>query len=154
MQIEMNRDVINENGTERKVIILVSVLVLMWSVTTGFKLWGYELFKSHMDLQPLAPFIKDLLKIALPFAELSVAVLLVCPRTYLYGLYLSLGLLTLFCGYIGFLYLTQPKLPCACGGPISGLKWWQHLLFNLSFIAIAVWSVYLSLKRKEEAMSP
>ena len=79
-----------------------------------------------------------------PAAEALIALFLIIPQTYKWGLYGFTGLMTLFTGYIVSMVLWAKKLPCHCGGAIEKLSWTQHIWFNLAFIAIAVFALWLS----------
>ena len=79
-----------------------------------------------------------------PAAEALIALFLIIPQTYKWGLYGFIGLMTLFTGYIVSMVLWAKKLPCHCGGAIEKLSWTQHIWFNLAFIAIAVFALWLS----------
>ncbi|MDX3914533.1 MULTISPECIES: MauE/DoxX family redox-associated membrane protein [Olivibacter] len=140
--------------SEQTVIILTTLLTLLWAVTAGIKLRDYKTFKNQMDLQPLLPFLKGTTKLILIPSELLAALLLVLEKTRRFGLKMSLWLLVIFSGYIIFLFITQPHLPCACGAPFKQLSWWQHLLFNCTFIALNIWALILYRKRKEVKMGP
>lgn len=140
--------------SEQMVIILTTLLTLMWAVTAGLKLWDYKIFKGQMDLQPLLPILKKIVKLVLVPSELLTALLLVIEGTRRFGLKMSLILLISFSGYIIWLFITQPNLPCACGAPFKQLVWWQHLLFNCSFIGLNIWALIQYRKRKEVKMGP
>jgi hypothetical protein len=79
-----------------------------------------------------------------PIAEILVALLMIIPRTYKWGLYFFTGLMTLFTLYILSMLLWATKLPCHCGGAIEKLTWVQHVWFDLAFIAIAIFALWLS----------
>ncbi|MFI5140403.1 MAG: MauE/DoxX family redox-associated membrane protein, partial [Sphingobacteriales bacterium] len=79
-----------------------------------------------------------------PAAEVLISLLLIIPQTYKWGLYGFTGLMTLFTGYIVSMVLWAKKLPFHCGGAIEKLSWAQHIWFNLAFIAIALFALWLS----------
>jgi len=79
-----------------------------------------------------------------PAAEISISVLLSIPNTYRWGLYGFTCLMILFTGYILSIVLWAKRLPCHCGGVIEKLSWTQHIWFNLAFIALAVFALWLS----------
>ena len=69
--------------------------------------------------------------------ETLVALLLIWPDTNRLGLWGTFGLMIAFTLYISAMLLFAERLPCHCGGAIEKLTWWQHLLFNCGFIALA-----------------
>jgi uncharacterized membrane protein YphA (DoxX/SURF4 family) len=78
-----------------------------------------------------------------PFTELAIALLLIIPRTQRQGLYLFVLLMSAFTLYIASMLLWAETKTCHCGGAISSLTWEQHLMFNIGFILIAIFGIYL-----------
>lgn len=118
--------------------ILTALLILLWVYTASSKLMEFSVFQFQMELQPLPDWLSWLLGWTLPPAELALAGLLAITRTRYAGLWLSFATLLLFSAYILWMLMTQDSLPCACGGPIDGFNWWQHLAFNLFFALLAL----------------
>ncbi|MBB3058280.1 hypothetical protein FHS11_004729 [Mucilaginibacter gotjawali] len=114
------------------------------------------LYTAHSKWTDHARFLKGLSRVSfiagfalyiswlVPAAEVLISILLIIPQTYKWGLYGFTGLMTLFTGYIISMVLWAKKLPCHCGGAIEKLSWPQHIWFNLAFIAIAVFALWLS----------
>jgi uncharacterized membrane protein YphA (DoxX/SURF4 family) len=78
-----------------------------------------------------------------PIAEIIVCVLLLVPATCKWGLYGFTGLMMVFTGYILSMLFWAEKLPCHCNLIIEKLSWGQHLWFNVGFIALAVFALWL-----------
>ena len=51
--------------------------------------------------------------------------------------------MTIFTLYIGYMVAFVPKLPCSCGGIIQKMSWNQHLIFNVGFILLGVYAIWL-----------
>lgn len=85
-------------------------------------------------------------------AEIIVCVLLLVPATIKLGLYGFTGLMTVFTGYILSMLFWAEKLPCHCNLIIEKLSWRQHLWFNVGFIALAVFALWLG-KAKEKLIT-
>lgn len=83
-----------------------------------------------------------------PLIELFVAALLIIPKTQKLGLYLFTGLMGVFTFYILSMLFWANKLPCHCGGAIEKLSWPQHFWFNIGFMALASFAIWLSKKSK------
>lgn len=118
-------------------------------------LFVYTGFSKLMDNQPLftalrnAPLflktsIANFLSGVVPITEILLAMLLSHKKTSRYGWTGTIILLTLFTLYTGWIVLISPYEPCTCGGLMSLLSWKQHLIFNLSSLALAIWAYRLN----------
>lgn len=117
--------------------ICTTLLILMWTYASWSKLLNYPETQAAMRNQIFPIWIADLLSFSIPILELTVAVLLVIPHLHKMGMWISLTLLSAFTLYIlGIEMFLFGKIPCSCGGIISGFSWMQHLLFNLTFMLI------------------
>ena len=84
---------------------------------------------------------------AVPVAEISVAVLMIIPKAYKFGLWAFVALMAMFTGYILGMLLWATKLPCHCGGVIETLTWQQHIWFNMIFVGLAIFALRLCKKK-------
>lgn len=91
---------------------------------------------------PYAAFVA----IAVPIVELLISVLLVIPATQKLGLWAFATLLFVFTLYIASMLLWAEKLPCHCNLILAKLSFGQHLVFNIGFILLALWGIYLMKK--------
>ncbi len=122
----------------RLIIEIISfMLILLFTYAAVSKLMQWQQFASALGRMPFFKNIPVFMAIGLPTTELIVAGLLFIPRTKIIGFYASLALMLLFTGYLGYMVLFVPALPCSCGGVLSLLTWRQHIVFNLFFIALA-----------------
>lgn len=120
------------------------LLILLWVYAAAGKLMQFETFRLQMARQHLGEFITPLLPYGLPFAELGCAGLLVFPLTRSAGLVLSVFLMSVFTGYIGLVLLHAfGNIPCACGGVISALGWRSHFVFNIFFLLLSTYTLYV-----------
>ncbi|MFN0293482.1 MauE/DoxX family redox-associated membrane protein [Pedobacter helvus] len=78
-----------------------------------------------------------------PITEIAVALAIILPWTQKLGLYLFTIMMGIFTFYIASMLLWAEKKPCHCGGAIEMLTWEQHLVFNISFILMAIFGIYL-----------
>ncbi len=125
-----------------------SFLILLWVFTATSKIADFSTFRSQMQTQPIPEWLSIPLTWLLPSGELLIACMLFIRKTQYIGLFLSVCALFCFTLYIGWMLVSFHDLPCACGGPINGLNWWQHVLFNLFFSALAVSGIVLNLKER------
>jgi len=79
-----------------------------------------------------------------PLTEIIIALLLLIPKTSKWGLYSFTTLMLIFTGYIISALIWEKKLPCHCGGAIEKLSWSQHIWFNIAFIALAIFALWLN----------
>jgi len=78
-----------------------------------------------------------------PLVEIIIALLLLIPRTAKAGFYCFTTIMTVFTIYIISAMIWEKKLPCHCGGAIEKLSWSQHIWFNLAYISIAIFALWL-----------
>ena len=131
--------------------IISGLLILLFLYTGLSKLLEPEKFLFSLEKSPLLSPFSGFISIALPAGEIILAALLFFKRTQLKGLWISLGLLSLFTAYLIYMVVFHDKLPCSCGGVISKMTWKQHIFFNLFFVlltAIAIYTHYKELKQK------
>ena len=133
------------NSSRDILIFLICLICLVLFICTA-----YDKFNDHQR------FYKGLSRVAViggsalyiswlvPSAEALIAVLLILPPTYKWGLYGFSSLMLLFTCYIVSMVLWAKKLPCHCGGAIEKLSWTQHIWFNMVFIALALFALWLS----------
>jgi putative oxidoreductase len=115
-----------------RVRIISALLVLLFVYAAASKLLFIKGFTNQMLNQPLPVWLSRSLVWMLPAAELYTAGLLAFRTTRRTGLYMSLGLMMAFTGYV-MLVLSKAfeRIPCSCGGIISQFSWPAHLALNL-----------------------
>ncbi len=119
--------------------IVCFLLIFLFVYTAVSKLGDIPGFSADMQNQPLPAMLKNNLIWVLPASELLAAGLLVFDKTRLTGLFVSLILMLTFTLYVAMVLLNVFEyVPCSCGGVISSLSWWQHLVFNLFFSVLAL----------------
>ena len=133
--------------TDRKTVYLNSIcilLILLWTYTAISKLMDIEEFKRQLYNQTFGRSIANLLIWLLPSTELCAAILLCFKKSRSIGLLLSFSLMLLFSVYIGLVLLNYyGRTPCACGGVLSGLGWKAHFWFNIGYLLLAGYGVWL-----------
>lgn len=127
-----------------KIKILTVLLLCLWIPVSIDKLLNFELFRNGILRQPFSDTLAYVVVYSLPVLEVLTVVLLLLPKLRLYGFLLSTVLMTAFTVYIGIaLAGAWEKLPCGCGSVISGLSWKQHLIFNVFFLLISGYGLYI-----------
>lgn len=125
-------------------VVLVSLLLILLLAYTGLtKLLEGKMFYDNIRNSPIfgGETIAAIAAIVIPVSEIVVALLIVCRRTRLLGLYAALVLMLIFAGYTVSLLFFAPSLPCSCGGIISLLSWKQHLMLVLVFLFLILLSI-------------
>jgi len=123
---------------------ICTLLVLLWVYTAGSKLSDFAEFKRQLANQTFGKNAASLLLWFIPLSEIVAALLLLFSKTRVFGLILSAILMCLFTGYIG-LVLTgyYDRMPCSCGGVLKDMGWHLHFWFNLYFLFISCFGIWL-----------
>lgn len=127
--------------------VISGLLILLFLYTGLSKLFEHDKFVYNLGKSPLLSSFSGFISIALPIGEIILTSLLLFKKTQLKGLWLSLGLLTLFTIYLTYMVSFHDKLPCSCGGVISKMSWTQHIFFNLFFVLLS-WIAIRLMKMK------
>jgi hypothetical protein len=133
--------------------IICGLVLCLFLYTAVSKINGFENFKGVLRISPLVGNKNVIAAYGIVLSEIVVSVLLFIATTRRAGLIAALALLIVFTFYIGYMLAFAPQLPCACGGVISSLGWKQHLLFNLFFIAIMLWTLRTKAKPYKNSLS-
>ncbi|SDL77304.1 Uncharacterised protein [Sphingobacterium mizutaii] len=124
--------------------IVIVLLLLLWIPVSIDKIIDFPAFKEGIIRQPFSDTLGYILIYTLPALELIIVLALVMEKFHKAGLVLSTILMTAFTSYIAVALMgAWEKLPCGCGTVISGMSWTQHLLFNIFFLTLSGWGLYL-----------
>ncbi len=129
---------------------ICTLLILLWIYTASSKLMDVQEFKRQLANQTLGKNAAIFLLWFIPISEILAALLLLFTKTRLAGLALSAGLMFLFTSYIGLVLLGYyDRVPCSCGGVLKEMGWQMHFWFNLYFLAISCFGLWLIKSGKE-----
>lgn len=123
--------------------IISALFILLFLYTAINKTSDIQSTVNVIKRAPLISLFPVTMAWAIVIIEYVITILLFLPNTKKTGLYFSLGLMTVFTLFIGYMKLFIPKLPCSCGGVISQMTWNQHLIFNLIFTTLAIIGILL-----------
>ncbi len=128
--------VMNHSFVQKRIfpLVLSNGLIFLFCYTASSKLVEHAAFLSILRSSPILHRYAWFVSWMIPVVEIIVAGLLFFPATNSTGLRLSLVLLILFTGYIAYMMLFFPRLPCSCGGIIQSLSWGQHLGLNIFLV--------------------
>ncbi|SHM93264.1 MauE/DoxX family redox-associated membrane protein [Mucilaginibacter sp. OK098] len=125
------------------------LLILMFSYATASKLITFATFRTQMLVQPVPRWSVDFLIYAVPISEIITVAVLLFKKSMAVGFYLSSILMAAFSVYVG-LAMTgiYGDIPCSCGGIIRHLRWPGHFAFNLIFLAISIYGIFIDLRER------
>lgn len=126
--------------------IIVAMLVILWIYTGLNKAFDYDDFKFQLGRSPFLQNISGFIAATLPAGEVLIAIILVFPRTRMFGLLLSFFLMLMFSGYIYAMLHFSYYIPCSCGGVLGALSWENHLIFNIFYTLLALTGLILQSK--------
>jgi uncharacterized membrane protein YphA (DoxX/SURF4 family) len=133
------------------IIETITILNIILFLYTGIsKLMDYSVFKEQLAESPILAWAAKPVALLLPWLEFAIVLMLIIPRWRLKGLYASFILMTLFTIYIIALFSISTEMPCSCGGIMEELSWQQHIAFNIGFVLLNAWCIYLLKKEKDE----
>lgn len=134
--------------------ILTICLLLLWIPVSMEKILHFEAFEISMFKQPFPVWFIKPVSISVPIVEALTAILLVFRKTRLLGFYFSFGLMLVFTGFVGMALMGILKNAlCNCATVISGMSWKTHFFFNLLFLIISAYGIYLLKNNKVPAIS-
>jgi len=132
--------------------IVIVLLLLLWIPVSIDKIIDFPVFKEGIIRQPFSDTLGYILIYALPFGEVLVVLALVSDKYRKEGLILSSLLMVAFTAYIAVALMgAWEKLPCGCGSVVSGMNWTQHFFFNLFFLFLSGWGLYLWYKLRSSS---
>lgn len=123
--------------------IIACLLQFIFCYAAISKVSDMEKFRTEVGQSPLLTYFVGVIVIAVPAIELIAVGLLFFNKTRLWGMYLSLFLMTSFTAYILAIMKFAAYVPCSCGGILSGMNWSQHLAFNCLFTGLALTGVII-----------
>lgn len=112
--------------------------VALWGYAAFSKLLVFETFRSQLGQSPLLKTTAGFVAIALPVAEILLALMLIFDRTKRAGIIASFTLMSVFTLYLIGMLTFSKDIPCSCGGILQEMTWTQHIYFNIGFVILAL----------------
>lgn len=128
--------------------IIAGIFIILFLYTAINKFSTISQFQQVLSKSPLIGNLAYPISRIVPLCELVIVALLFFPSTRQAGICSSLFLVTAFTIYLAYMLVFSPWLPCSCGGVLSQLSWKQHILFNTSFIMLALSAILIRRKYK------
>lgn len=125
----------------RKVLVevIVFLCVLLFVYAGSSKLIATDKFLAQIRNAPYIGPYSPVIVYAIPLLEWVIALLLLWPRSRLWGFGLFTVLMVIFTVYIVLIITVAPHIPCSCGGVLEQLGWGDHLVLNVVFIGLGIW---------------
>lgn len=132
-----------------QVITVISLICLfLFALSAYDKIIDHERFLKGVSRVKYIGAYAWLIAVAVPVAEILICGFLSVPSFRKLGLYGFAALMSIFTLYIAVMLLWAEKLPCHCNLIVETLSFGQHLVFNLAFIGLAVFALWLNKKHK------
>ena len=122
-------------------------LMMLFAYASINKLIDYDIFLKDLNRSPLLAKYSKLFSIIVPIIELCTCTMLIFEKTRKQGFISSVILMTLFTFYVGYVLFYMKQQPCSCGGIIRSLSWTNHLIFNITFLLIALTGLVFHYKK-------
>ncbi len=123
---------------------IISYLLIFLFVYAGtIKILDVRNFYVQIGQSPMLVDMAGFVAWFIPLTEIGVSLLIAFPVTRLIGLVGAFGLMALFTTYIIAILGFSEHVPCACGGALQSLGWWEHLVFNVVFLLLTVAAILI-----------
>jgi len=124
----------------KKIIVEVvcCLYILLFVYAAASKVLDYSNFEVQIGQSPLLSPFAGILAWLVPLIEVGLAIMLALPKTRKKALWGAVTLMMLFTIYIVMILTFSPFVPCSCGGVLEDMTWSQHLVFNITFVLIAI----------------
>ena len=117
--------------------------ILLFIYAALYKLFDIHYFERQLAKSPLIVDFSHFLSYSVPLTELTLAVLILMPKTRWYGLVGGTAVMLSFTLYITYILNFSPQLPCSCGGILATMGWRDHLIFNSIYVIAGITALCL-----------
>lgn len=126
------------------------ICLFLFSISAYSKIVDHERFVSGLSTVKYIGQYASFISWAVPIAEIIVSLLLLIPQTTRLGLYGFTGLMMVFTLYIAIMINWADKIPCHCNLIVEKLSWVEHLWFNIGFIGLAIFALWLGIAKNNK----
>jgi len=139
-----------KTGFKKNVVDIICLLyILLFVYAAVSKILDFENFQVQLGQSPLLSVFASWIARLVPLIEILIAILLVIPKFQNIGLWASFSLMIMFSVYIFIVLHYSSFVPCSCGGILEKMSWNIHLLFNITFVILAVVAILLNMRIKQ-----
>ncbi|WP_206363212.1 MauE/DoxX family redox-associated membrane protein [Sinomicrobium pectinilyticum] len=129
---------------QKTIVYSLSLIFAMLFVYAAVsKLLDFNTFQNQLAQSPLLSAYAGITSLMVPVSEIIIAALLCTKRFRLWGFYAFFTLMVMFTTYIFIILNFSSFTPCSCGGVLEKLGWTEHLIFNIVFILLAGFAIFL-----------
>ncbi|MCY0976860.1 tellurium resistance protein TerC [Chryseobacterium wangxinyae] len=118
--------------------------VLLFCYAAISKMLDFENFQVQIGQSPLLSAYAGFISYAVIILEIVIVILLIFPRSNLFGLYASTALMSAFTIYIFLILNYSEFVPCSCGGILEKMGWTEHFIFNILCVIMGGLSVFIT----------
>lgn len=131
--------------------LFIEIVCLMYALLFVYaafsKLFDYESFTIQLGQSPILGSFAAIISLAIPTLEIIIAAAIYLKKFRFWALYAAYVLMSLFTIYIYLILNHSAYVPCSCGGILEKLGWREHFLFNVIFVALAIFALVLESKK-------
>ena len=127
-----------------EIICFLYISLFVYAAVSKFL--DFENFQVQLGQSPLLSAYAEWVVYSIPIVEIFISILLLIPKYRYFGLLFAFGLMVMFSVYIVIILNYSSFIPCSCGGILSQMSWTEHLIFNISFILLALLAIFLQKK--------
>lgn len=129
-------------------IVLLYILLFVYAAIN--KLMDFENFQIQLAQSPLLSAYAGWISYLVPLAEFFTVGLLLIPKFRNVALFMALSIMVMFTTYIIIILNFSPFVPCSCGGVLEKLGWHEHLIFNFTFVFLAIAGISIVNKEPDD----
>lgn len=120
------------------------IIALLFIYAAASKIIDFENFQVQLGQSPMLSAFANIISYAVPITEIIISLFLFNYKYRLIGLIVSFALMIMFTSYIYIILNYSSFVPCSCGGLLEELSWNQHILFNMGFVILISFAIYLT----------
>lgn len=133
-----------KNRSNLIIEISTSPYILIFVYAALSKLLDFEKFRLEIGKSPLLTEYATVIAWGVPSIEILISFLLLFKKTKKFAMFMALSLMVSFTAYLLLVLHFIDYIPCSCGGILEKLGWNEHLVFNMTFIFLAIISIYMN----------
>ena len=136
---------------KKTVLFTVSLFfAVLFSWDAVSKTVGFENFRKRLEQAPGYEGFGEPVAGIIIALQLLTVILLCFRESRWIGLWVTLGMLTVFTGYISYLLQYSENLPCTCLGFFEKVSWKGSLILNMGLMITAIGGIITAQKDRDK----